>query len=175
MAKLPIFSAPQHAAEADFNWFVYGSSLDFDALASWCAEHGYRPPDLARATPARLRGWRLAFNVRSNFWGGLVASLVPDATATVEGILLPLSGSALGFVRHKEGVVSSLFEEHDGTADTAAGPQPCRVYVAAPGRIVAEGPPSPRFLETLLKGARERGLSPRWIASLEAATSASSG
>ena len=165
MPKLPIFTAPQDAAE-DFEWFVYGSSLDFDALSSWCAEHGYRVPDLARAVPARLPGWRLAFNVRSNFWGGLVASLVADAGGAVEGILLPLPGTALGFVRHKEGVVSGLYQEHAATAETAAGSRPCRVYVAAPDRVVGEGAPSERFLATLVKGARERGLSPGWIEAL---------
>ena len=165
MSKLPIFSAPQSAAEGDFHWFVYGSSLDFEALAAWCAEHGYRVPDLSRAEPARLRGWRLAFNVRSGFWGGLVASLVADPGASVEGIVLPVPGSALGFVRHKEGVLSGLFDEHEVVAETRTGaPLRCRAYAAAPSRVVPEGPPSPRFLETLVKGARARGLSAEWIA-----------
>jgi hypothetical protein len=168
MPKLPIFSASQDAAARPFDWFVYGSTLDFTALAAWCADHGYQVPDLSRVEPARLRGWRLVFNVRSNFWGGLVASLVPDERSTVEGILIPLPGTALGFVRHKEGVVSGLYEGHDAIAETFGGEsRPCRVHVASPGRVVPEGPPSPRFLETLVRGARERGLSAEWIASLE--------
>ena len=160
MAKLPVFSAPQTKAESGFSWFVYGSSLDFDALAQWCREHGYVVPDLSQAKPATLAGWRLAFNVRSNFWGGVVASLAPDPDASVEGVVIPLPAEALGFVRHKEGVLSGLFEEkqQDGM----------HFYVAAPSRVVPEDAPAPRFLETILKGARERGLSAGWIAKLEA-------
>ena len=169
MTRLPVFSAPQDAAGEEFGWFVYGSSLDFDALTAWCAEHGYHPPAVDRAQPARLPGWRLAFNVPSKFWGGLVASLVPDPSGSVEGVLLPVPGTALGFVRHKEGVLSGLFAEREAEVELAGGTRrPCRVYLAAPDRVVAEGRPAPRFLETVLRGARERGLSAGWIAALGA-------
>lgn len=169
MAKLPQFTAPQTQAQQPFDWFVYGSSLDFDAFRSWCTEHGYTLPDLAAAKPARLPGWRLAFNVRSNFWGGVVASLVEEPGAHVEGVLLPMPAEALGFVRHKEGVVSGLFEERNGTCEVAGEePRACRFYVANPARTVEESAPAPRFVEVLKKGARERGLSAEWIAHLEA-------
>lgn len=160
MAKLPVFSAPQTTAQAGFDWFVYGSSLDFDALASWCKEHGYAVPDLSRAKPAELAGWRLAFNVRSNFWGGVVASMLPDPNSSVEGVVIPLPAEALGFVRHKEGVLSGLFEEKKDGA--------MHFYTAASSRTVPEEKPAPRFLDTIVKGARDRGLSPEWIAKLEA-------
>lgn len=167
MAPLPQFNAPQATAPGDFSWFVYGSTLDFDAFRAWCGEHGYRMPDLATVKPARLPGWRLAFNVRSNFWGGVVASLVPDPGAHVEGVLLPLPADSLGFVRHKEGVNSGLFDETKATCEVAGEKRACLVYVASPSRVVPETAPAPRFLATILKGARERGLSPEWIASLE--------
>jgi len=168
--KLPLFTAPQDAGAGDFRWFVYGSTLDFDALRAWCAEHGYHVPEVERAVPARLAGWKLVFNVASKFWGGRVASLVPAPDGVVEGVLLPLPGTALGFVRHKEGVLSGLFQEHEAVAETADGTRhPCRVYVASPDRVVAEGPPAERFLETLVKGARERGLSEAWIERLRSA------
>lgn len=164
MAKLPVFSAPQTKAPGAFDWFVYGSSLDFDAFAAWTKEHGYRLPDLASAKPARLPGWRIAFNVRSNFWGGVVASLVPDAGGVVEGITIPMEAEGLALVRHKEGVLSGLFEEKDATLDG----KPVKLYAAAPVRTVPEERPAPRFLETLIKGAKDRGLSKGWVAKLEA-------
>ncbi len=168
MTKLPIFTAPQTQAASGFRWFVYGSTLDFDAFASWCREHGYALPDLAKAKAATLPGWRIAFNVRSNFWGGVVASLVEDAASHVEGVVIPLSGESLGFVRHKEGVVSGLFEERSALCEVAGeGRVDCKVYVASASRTVAEDRPAPRFLQTIVKGARERGLSAEWIASLE--------
>jgi gamma-glutamylcyclotransferase len=167
MAKLPLFTAPQTAAETGFRWFVYGSTLDFDAFRGWCGEHGYVLPDLSAARPAVLPGWRLAFNVRSNFWGGTVASLVEDKEGRVEGVVIPLLAEALGFVRHKEGVVSGLYEEREASCLVDGKPVTAKVYLASPARTVPEGAPAPRFLQTILKGARERGLSAGWIALLE--------
>src|SRR5438105_2031729 len=137
MAKLPVF-APQATAAGDFEWFAYGSSLDFDAFKAWCGEHGYAIPDLAAAAPARLEGWRIAFNVRSNFWGGVVASVLEAPNEFVEGIRIPLPAGALGLVRHKEGVLSGLFQERELDART-------RLYVASPERTVPEAKPAPRF------------------------------
>lgn len=162
------FNAPQDRAPSEFLWFVYGSTLDFDALRAWCTEHGYRVPDLANAKPAKLPGQRLAFNVRSNFWGGVVASLLPQDGAHVEGVVIPMPAEGLGFVKHKEGVLSGLFEERAGTCIVAGEEKPCRYYVAAENRVVPEADPASRFLDTILKGARERGLSAEWIARLQA-------
>ena len=167
MTPLPQFNAPQATAPGDFTWFVYGSTLDFDAFTEWCGQHGYRMPDLATVKPARLPGWRIAFNVRSNFWGGVVASLVPHEGAVVEGVTIPLPKDSLGFVRHKEGVNSGLFDEKTVTCEVGAEKRECLVYVASPSRVVPETAPAPRFLATIAKGARERGLSADWIASLE--------
>src|SRR5579859_3447426 len=166
MAKLPLI-APQAVASGDFVWFVYGSSLDFDAFATWAREHGYRLPDPAKAEPARLPGWRLAFNVRSNFWGGVVASVAEAPGETVEGLAWSLPAGALGLVRHKEGVLSGLYEERKAKVAAASGEKEAHLYVAASTRTVPEAKPAARFLETLIKGARERGLSGEWIARLE--------
>ena len=167
MTKLPIFTAPQTKASEGFRWFVYGSTLDFDAFASWCAQHGYALPNLAAAKPARLPGWRMAFNVRSNFWGGVVASLVEESAGVVEGVVIPLAAESLGFVRHKEGVVSGLFEERAAKCEVGGETLECKVFVANPARTVSEEAPAPRFLATIVKGARDRGLSAEWIAALE--------
>jgi hypothetical protein len=161
------FNTPQATASGPFNWFVYGSTLDFDAFAAWCGEHGYKLPDLAAVKPAKLAGWRLAFNVRSNFWGGVVGSLVEDAGSHVEGVLFPLPPEALGFVRHKEGVLSGLFEERKAFCEVEGEKRECLVYVASASRTVPETAPAPRFLATIVKGARDRGLSKEWIARLE--------
>src|SRR6185369_12618726 len=101
---LPVVGKAHEArAGASFVWFIYGSSLDQGAFAAWAKEHGYALPDFARAVPARLDGYRLAFDVRSRFWGGAVASLVAAPGEAVEGIALPLPGEARGLVDHKEG------------------------------------------------------------------------
>ena len=159
------------AAPESFHWFIYGSSLDREAFAAWAGQHGYRVPDFAAAVPARLDGWRLAFDVRSNFWGGTVASVTEAPGGHVEGIALPLEGAARGLVDHKEGAISGLYEPFAASVQPLAGGAPIKVLVyraAANKRMPTEQPPAARFLDTLIKGASDFGLSEDYRKSLEA-------
>ncbi len=161
--------AHQAGGGADFIWFVYGSSLDAEAFAGWAGEHGYRVPDFSAARPARLRGWRLSFDAPSRMWGGPVASLSEAPGDVVEGLAVPMPGEARGLVDHKEGAVSGLYEAMEVTLETDAGPAPALAFrVARARRLPADGPPSPPYLDVMLRGARASGLSPAWIARLEA-------
>jgi gamma-glutamylcyclotransferase len=170
MPGLPVVGKAHEArAGAPFVWFIYGSSLDRDAFAAWAGEHGYRLPDFSRAQPARLDGFRLAFDVQSRFWGGAVASLREERGEWVEGLALPMPGDARGLVDHKEGAISGLYEPFavevtplDGGAPIAA------VAYRAARTLDRETEPARAFLETLVKGARDSGLSPGWVARLAA-------
>jgi hypothetical protein len=149
--------AHEAPAGGDFTWFVYGSSLDASAFGAWARDHGYRAPDLSRGRPARLRDFRLVFDAPSRMWGGPVASLAPSP------------GDARGLVDHKEGAVSGLYEPFPVTLETDGGPVPAVAFrVSAARRLPADGPPSPGYLDVMLRGARASGLSPAWIARLEA-------
>jgi gamma-glutamylcyclotransferase len=160
--------AHQAGPSAGFTWFVYGSSLDAEAFAAWAHDHGYRLPDFSPARPARLRGWRLAFDAPSKMWGGPVASLAPSAGDEVEGLAVPMPGDARGLVDHKEGAVSGLYEAIPVTIETEAGPVAALAYRVSPARrLPADGPPAPAYLDALLRGARGVGLSAAWIAWLE--------
>lgn len=158
------------AAPAPFTWFVYGSSLDRSAFAAWADSHGYAVPAFDGATPARLPGYRLAFDVLSRHWGGAVASLVEAPGDFVEGLAVPLPGAARGLVDHKEGAVSGLYTAFQVSLAPLAGgpPIPALAFRAAPGRrLPAEAPPSPAYLRVMASGARAAGLSPGWIDRLE--------
>jgi len=170
---LPI-AAPGHQARTgtDFLWFLYGSSLDRQAFRAWAGEHGYAPPDLSRAFAARLDGWRLAFDVASRYWGGAVGSLLPAPGRSVEGLALPMPGSARGLAEHKEGAVSGLYVPQPvEVAPLAGGPAAAAVaWVSSPDRrLPAEAPPSATWLDAVIRGARDAGLSAAWIAELERA------
>ncbi len=170
---LPIHGKAHEAGPAaDFVWFVYGSSLDRDAFAEWAESHGYVLPDLSRARPARLHGYRLSFDVLSRHWGGAVASLSPSDGDWVEGLAAPMPGAARGLVDHKEGAVSGLFEPFRVTLRDAGGREVEAVaYRAAEGRrLSAEAPPSPAYVEVLRRGGRAAGLSAEWLARLDALT-----
>lgn len=168
---LPVFGKAHEAkaAAADFVWFVYGSSLDPAAFAEWAQGHGYQPPELARVRPARLPGYRLAFDVVSRHWGGAVASLTEAPGDWVEGLAVPMPGATRGLVDHKEGAVSGLFEPFDVTLRDARGEElKALAYRTAPARrLPAERPPAPAWLEVVRRGASAAGLSAEWLARLE--------
>jgi len=174
MPGLPVVGKAHEEARAGapFTWFIYGSSLDRDAFLRWAEEHGYRVPDFARAAPARLDGFRLAFEVQSRFWGGAVASLREAPGEAVEGLALPLSGEARGLVDHKEGAISGLYVPLSVTVTPLGGGAPLAAvaYRAARPVLLPNGrelPPSRPFVETLVRGARASGLSDAWVARLQ--------
>jgi len=167
---LPIAGkAHEASAGRDFVWFVYGSSLDTEAFAAWAREHGYAPPSFGGARPARLAGFRLAFDVVSRFWGGATASLAEAPGDFVEGIAAPIPGAARGLVEHKEGAVSGLYEPIHVELEVTGGERvPAIAYRAAPSRrLPADALPAPAFLDVVIRGARARGLSAEWIEKLE--------
>jgi gamma-glutamylcyclotransferase len=159
------------AATADFVWFIYGSSLDRDAFATWAREHDCALPDFSRAFAARLEGWRLSFDVASRYWGGAVGSLAATTGAVTEGLALPMPGSARGLADHKEGAASGLYVPVEvavtplrgGTAVAAIA------YIASPSRrLGSEAAPAAAWLESVIRGGRAAGLSAQWIDGLEA-------
>lgn len=155
-------------AGAPFVWFIYGSSLDRDAFAHWAGEHGYRVPDFSAARPARLDGFRLAFDVQSRFWGGAVASLREAPGESVEGLALPMPGEARGLVDHKEGAISGLYTMMPVELAPLDGGEPIRAVAYRAARpLDRELPPSRAFVETLVKGARASGLSAAWVDRLQ--------
>jgi hypothetical protein len=157
-----------HEAQAggDFVWFVYGSSLQRGAFAAWADQHGYQPPDLRQAVPCRLDGYRLAFDVVSRSWGGAVASLAESPGDHVEGLAMPMPGSARGLVDHKEGAVSGLYEPFEVELTPLAGGPASKAIAyrsAAARRLSADAAPSLTYLGVLIQGARECGLSQAWV------------
>jgi gamma-glutamylcyclotransferase len=170
MPGLPVVGKAHEAkAGAPFVWFIYGSSLDRDAFADWAREHGYALPDFAAAVPARLDGYRLAFDVQSRFWGGAVASLREAPGEAVEGLALPLSGDARGLVDHKEGAISGLYAPFSVAVTPLAGGEPIAAVAYRAARpLAAELPPSRAFVETVVRGARDSGLSAAWVERLSA-------
>ena len=169
---LPVVGKAHEAQSGEpFTWFIYGSSLDTAAFAEWAREHGYRLPDFQRAVPARLDGYRLAFEVRSKFWGGAVASPVEAQGQTVEGIALHMPGDARGLVDHKEGAISGLYRPFAVEVTPLQGGAPLEAvaYRAAPDRrLPVEETPARAFVETIVRGGCAFGLSQPYLDALAA-------
>jgi gamma-glutamylcyclotransferase len=165
------------AATRDFVWFVYGSSLDHEAFATWAAEHGYALPSMRGARRARLPGFGLVFDVASRSWGGAVASLAEATGDVVEGLAVPMPGAARGLVEHREGAVSGLYTAIEVVlqdVETGAAIPAIAFRASASRRLHGYAPPAPAYIETVIRGARASGLSEEWIHRLEALRSSAS-
>ncbi|MHB1843750.1 MAG: gamma-glutamylcyclotransferase family protein [Deltaproteobacteria bacterium] len=169
---LPVVGKAHEAAGGQpFYWFIYGSSLSRRAFGDWAAQHGYALPDFTKAVPARLLDHRLSFDIVSRFWGGAVASLAVAPGRSVEGLALPLPGEARGLSDHKEGAISGLYEPFEVEVVPLVGGDPLRAlaYRAASARkLPREERPSMAFMKVLMEGARDNGLTPTYLAELDA-------
>ena len=61
-------------------FFTYGDRMGSERMAQFA-------PDATLVGPARLPGYRLAFNVASRAWGGGAANAVPDPQGSMWGVL----------------------------------------------------------------------------------------
>ena len=156
-------------------YFAYGSNLDPTQMGSRCP--GARTTGLAV-----LRDHRLVFPVHSEAWGGGVTSVQPARGALVWGMLFDLTDADLAALDDHEGF-RGAGNEHNAydrdqvtveltRADDGSFPRRVRAwtYVARPANPT---PPSRRYLDTVLRGARHHHLPEDYVAALaEVATGA---
>ena len=149
-----------------FHYFAYGSVLSLDHAREWCLSHGLDVEPFLAGRPARLDGYRLVFDVPSRYWAGLGANIEPSPGNHVEGVVFTLDDDVRLAVHRKEGVATGLYREESADVSFLDGVTRAFIYRAEPTRRVAPGPASARYLESLIAGARERGLSVDWQAQL---------
>jgi gamma-glutamylcyclotransferase len=150
-----------------YRYFAYGSVLSRRHVAEWAGEHGVDPGLFAGGTPAVLRGYELAFDVESKFWGGRVANLREREGGAVHGVLFEIPTEAKEAVLRKEGVATGLSQEMGVSVEVLGNPVAASAFVARSEKRSAPGAPSARLMTYLLEGARERGLPRGWIEDLE--------
>lgn len=150
-------------------YFAFGSNLDPDQMESRCPDH--RVVGLAA-----LHDHRLAFPLYSERWSGGVASVALAHGLTVWGVLYELSEADVarldGFEGFKgPGDQHNVYDRQLLTVELVRpddGSVPRRVraatYVAHPSN---PSPPSRRYLEAILKGARHHRLPGDYIEALE--------
>lgn len=153
-----------------FYYFAYGSVLSLDHAREWCVSHALDSATFLGGKPAKLPGWKLVFDVPSRFWQGLVANLDEDAQSSVEGVVFEVDDVDRIAVLRKEGVATGLYRELKLPVLVGDEEVVASVFVAEQQRRATPGPASSRYVDALVAGARERGLSPAWqqfVASLE--------
>ena len=156
-------------------YFAYGSNLNAAAVSQWCRHHGLRSPINKPGKPAVLDNYRLGFPIYSEYWGGGVADIVYDPGKYVAGALFDLSeaelavldqkvgrkldsaGRDVGVVRRIEVKVAPLGKGDPVQAMTYTGVSVEKYHI----------PPTQHYMDLLIQGAYNTGLSMMWISYLQ--------
>jgi hypothetical protein len=164
MQRLPIIGSQRQTIA----YLAYGSSMAtrrFRERLNWLDPQGAGALDETAPTRAELPGYRLEFSKPDE--AGVVglgfANLAPDAAGTVEGVVYQLTPQAVDFLERAEpGYARQTVKVKIGGKDHDA--------VALIARSPRENlKPSRDYLNVLIAGAREHGLSDAYVASLAAA------
>ena len=159
-------------------YFAYGSNLNTRAVAEWCRHYGLKPPALKGGRPAVLDNYRLCFPIYSEYWGGGTGDIVYDPGKYVAGVLFEVTETELAILDQKVG------RQVDGSGREAGVYSRLSVKVAPLARgsateaITYQGtnpdrshiPPTRHYMDLLLQGAYQYGLSMMWISYLQSFT-----
>jgi hypothetical protein len=155
-------------------YFAYGSNLNAKAVAEWCRHYKHRPPATKNARPAILDNYRLCFPIYSEYWGGGIADIVYDPGKYVAGALYDLTEADLAILDQKVGrrfenerevgvyartevTVSPLGKGEPVKAMTYQGVNVEKYHI----------PPTQHYMDLLVAGCYQHGLSMMWIAYLQ--------
>ena len=151
-------------------YFAYGSNLDRDQMRRRCPGHTV-------VGLGELRDHRLTFPLTSHDWGGGVASVGVAHGSSVWGMVYDLTDEDLAALDRYEGYQGpgdqhSLYDRESVTvqlvrADDGSFARRLRalIYLARPAN---PSPPSRRYLDTIVTGARDFRLPAEYIEKLAA-------
>jgi hypothetical protein len=156
-------------------YFAYGSNLNSKAVAEWCRHYGHRAPVLKGGKPAVLDNYRLCFPIYSEYWGGGVADVAYDPGKHVAGVLLDLGEEDLKVLDQKVGRKLDAAGRETGTyrridvrvAPLARGEKVCAFTYQGISADRFHIPPTQHYMELLVQGAYNHGLSMMWISYLK--------
>ncbi|HSB69331.1 MAG TPA: gamma-glutamylcyclotransferase family protein [Candidatus Methylomirabilis sp.] len=140
-------------------YFAYGSNMHPGQMATRC-------PGCYFVAAARLRDHRLAFTRPWAAWDGDgVADILHAAGSVVEGVVWEIAEEhRRALDRYEE--YPTAYDRKDVVVETFDGRTLAAfAYFARP---LGSFRPGRRYLHSLIEGARAHGLSPEYVASLEA-------
>lgn len=156
------------------HYFAYGSNLNPAQMALRCPGHKV-------VGMAALRDHKLAYPLTSHDWGGGVASLVTAHGMNAWGVVYDLTDEDLAALDGYEGYRGpgdqhNLYDREPVFVDLTRpddGSIPRRVralcYLARPSN---PAPPSRRYLDAILEGARHHRLPDEYVAAIAATPTA---
>ena len=151
-------------------YFAYGSNLDPDQMQQRCPGHSV-------VGLAELRDHRLVFPLTSHDWGGGVASVGVAHGSSVWGMVYELTEADLVALDRYEGFVGpenqhNVYDRESASvqlvrADDGSFARRLRVWIYL-ARPANPSPPSRRYLEAVVRGARHHRLPEEYLAKLVA-------
>jgi cation transport regulator ChaC len=140
-------------------YFAYGSNMHPGQMRKRC-------PGCSLVGAARLRDHRLAFSRPWAAWdGGGVADIQPSPGSVVEGVVWEITAAHRDALDQYE-EYPTAYTRKDVVVETLEGRTATAfAYFARP---MGTYRPGRRYLQSLIDGAGAHGLSPEYVASLEA-------
>ena len=156
-------------------YFAYGSNLNAGSLAEWCRHYGRRAPNLRNGRPAILDNHRLAFPVFSEYWGGGTADVVYDPGKYVSGAVFEVGEADMETIDQKVRRRVEPDGRETGVYKRVAVVVRPRGKGRAMEAVTYQGveqealhiPPTQNYLDLLVAGAFEHGLSQMWVSYLQ--------
>lgn len=136
-------------------YFAYGADMRAQAMALVIGRE-------AEGTRARLKGFRLAFTAFAQEWGGGVADLVRDEEGEVEGVVYELKGAEALRVELAEGLSEGLYRRRRVRVELESGEEADAIANEVASKR-AHVPPSAAYLDAMVSGATEQGLSEGYV------------
>ena len=160
-------------------YFAYGSNLNYRSVADWARHYGHKPPNLRGGKPAILDNYRLAFPVFSEYWGGGTADVVRDPGKSVSGAVFDLSDADCETLDQKvrrkhagpansEGLETGVYKRINiDVRPLGRGPVMKAYTYQGVQQEAFHIPPTENYLDLLVVGAFEHGLSTMWVSYLK--------
>ncbi|PZC76375.1 hypothetical protein B5X24_HaOG204742 [Helicoverpa armigera] len=151
--------------EGTFFYFAYGSNLLTKRLH-------VQNPSANFYSAAKLKDYRLDFNMQTEAWQGAVATIVEDEGKEVWGAVWTISNDQMHHLDDQEGVAEGLYFPKNVTVTTRNGQYlVARTYIEVhnpnitvnPWDLPPERRPSNTYLEVIALGAIESRLPAEYI------------
>ena len=136
-------------------YFAYGCNMSVERMTSRCQS--------ARVIgKGFLSGYKLTFPQPDEYWGGGVAGLFADDSRKIEGVVYEISPEDLAKLDEIEITEDEEYWRESVRVKTAQGLMEVWIYFAKE-MVGSPFTPSKRYLDTMVAGAKEHGLSDEYV------------
>jgi hypothetical protein len=141
-------------------FFAYGDRMGTERMRAFA-------PGAQVVGPAKVQGYRLAFNVHSRAWGGGAANAIPDARSSMWGVLWDLGDEDPTMFDSFKGDEGTGHGVLDITAEGPDGAVAAKTLAVSAHEVFVR--PNARYLAMLRAIAEQQGLPEEALAAIDRA------